>query len=115
MKSKPVDALAVVTDDLKSAAAHYQTWRSDGTEHILQKYDETVSWIAWNPDLFPRKYGKVQRAILKHSYYIIYFIQERHRSVVLAVLDGRRRPSSIKRIVSARGKVRSSNQAGRDF
>jgi hypothetical protein len=56
VKSKPVEALSVVAGDLKSAAQHYQSWRLDGEEHILQKYDETVSWIAWNPGLFPRKF-----------------------------------------------------------
>jgi len=104
VKSKPVDALTVVADDLKRAAAHYQSWRSDGAEHILQKYDETVSWIAWNPGLFPRKFGNVQKAILKHLYYIVYFIQESKRSLVLAVLDGRRSPDEIRGIVSIRRK-----------
>jgi len=104
VKSKPVDALSVVAGDLKSAAQHYQSWRSDGEEHILQKYDETVRWIAWNPGLFPRKFGSVQTAILKQSYYIVYFIQETKRSLVLAVLDGRRSPAEIREIVSIRRK-----------
>ena len=104
MNSKPVDALTVVTEDLKNAAAQYQSWRSDGAEHILKKYDETVSWIAWNPGLFPRKFGSVQKAILKQSYYIVYFIQESKRSLVLAVLDGRRSPAEIREIVSTRRK-----------
>ena len=102
MNSKPVDALTVVVEDLQHAAAHYQSWRSDGAKHILQKYDETIGWIAWNPDLFPRKFGSIQKAILKQSYYIVYFIQERKRSLVLAVLDGRRSPSEIRTIVSIR-------------
>ena len=65
MRIKPVDALPEVAGDLATAAAHYQSWRTDGQEHILQKYDETVSWIAWNPDQFPRcRFGCVRRAIL---------------------------------------------------
>ena len=103
MKSKPVDALSVVADDLAQAAAHYQSWRSDGAEHLLAKYEETVSWIAWNPELFPRAYGRVQRAILKESYYLVYFIQEPNRSLVLAVLDGRRSPRELRQIVKIRG------------
>ena len=106
MNSKPVDALAVVVEDLKTAAAHYQSWRSDGAEHIVGKYDETIGWIAWNPDLFPRKFGKIQKAILKQSYYIVYFIQESKRTVILAVLDGRRHPTEIRAIVSTRKKIR---------
>ena len=72
MKSKPVFALPHVEADLESAIEHYCSWRSDGRNHILQKYEETISWIEWNPDGFPKKHGNVQRAILKHSYYIVY-------------------------------------------
>ena len=44
----------------------------------------------------------VQRAILKRSYYIVYFLQEIDRSIVLAVLDGRRDPSEIRKVVERR-------------
>jgi len=81
---------------------HYSSWRSDGEAHVLQKYDETISWIEWNPDSFPKKYGPVRRAILKHSYYIVYFLVEADRSLVLAVLDGRRDPVEIRSLVAGR-------------
>lgn len=102
MNSKPVAALPEVAADLLAAARHYQSWRSDGKRHILGKYDETVGWIAWNPDLFPKVIGRVQRAILKNSYYVVYFMQEADRSLVLAVLDGRRSPLEIGRILKGR-------------
>lgn len=102
MNSKPVFALREVEFDLAAAIAHYQSWRSDGKAHVLRIYNETISWIEWNPDLFPRKLGRVQRAILKRSYYIVYFIQEPSRTIVLAVLDGRRKPSEIRAIVRTR-------------
>ncbi len=104
MNSKPVVALPEVAADLLAAATHYQSWRSDGKRHILSKYDETVDWIAWNPDLFSRKIGRIQRAILKQSYYVVYFIQETEFSLVLAVLDGRRSPREVRRIVTGRRK-----------
>jgi hypothetical protein len=47
----------------------------------LGKYNETVSWVAWNPDLFPVVFGTVQRAIIKQSYYLVYFIQESERTL----------------------------------
>lgn len=77
MNSKPVFALEEVESDLKSVIAHYHTWRTDEREHVLGRYDETVSWIEWNPDLFPKKFGRIQRAILKRSYFIVYFLQEK--------------------------------------
>lgn len=82
--------------------AHYASWRSDGAEHIRQKYEETVSWIAWNSEAFPKKYGAVRRAILKRSYYVIYFVVEVDRSLVVAVLDGRRSPQDIRGLLKGR-------------
>jgi len=102
VNSKPVFALVEVESDLQSATAHYEGWRSDGKAHLLALYDETIRWIEWNPDLFPKKFGRVQRAILKRSYYIVYFIQEPETTVVLAVLDGRRKPSEIRAKVRTR-------------
>lgn len=104
MKSKPVFELPEVEADLEGAIGHYCSWRADGRGHILQKYEETISWIEWNPDGFPKKHGNVQRAILKQSYYIVYFIQEECRTLVLAVLDGRRDPRAIRKIVRSRGR-----------
>ena len=65
MNSKPVFALEEVENDLNCAISHYLTWRSDGKERVLRLYDETIRWIEWNPDRFPRKFGRILRAILK--------------------------------------------------
>jgi hypothetical protein len=54
VNSKPVFALDEVEADLKSAIAHYEGWRLDGKGHVLALYDETIRWIEWNPDLFPK-------------------------------------------------------------
>lgn len=102
MRSFPVFALPEVEGDLREAMVHYSSWRSDGAEHIRQKYDETISWIAWNPEAFPRKHGLIRRAILKQSYYIVYFFEEGERTIVVAVLDGRRDPSEIRRVLRER-------------
>jgi hypothetical protein len=102
VNSKPVFALAEVESDLKGAIAHYLAWRSDGREHVLGLYQETISWIEWNPDLFPKKLGRIQRAILKRSFYIVYFVQEAGRTLVIAVLDGRRKPVEIRQILDER-------------
>ncbi len=102
MNSKPVFALPEVAEDLRAGKSHYASWRSDGAEHFLGKFLETVDCIGRTPDAFPCKYGPVQRALLAHSFYVAYFIQEPDRSVVLAVLDGRRSPSSIRAILGER-------------
>jgi len=102
VNSKPVVALETVAADLKAAVVHYESWRYDGREHVLRSYEETVRWIAWNPDLFRKQFGVVRRAILKGSYYIVYFVQEPERSVIVAVLDGRREPAEIRRMLRSR-------------
>ena len=102
MNSKPVEALPEVAEDLEKAIAHYESWRSDGRRTLLDKYDETIAWIAWTPDLFPAKIGRVQRAIIKRSYFIVYFLQEKTRTLVLAVLDGRDAPYRRQRLLSLR-------------
>jgi plasmid stabilization system protein ParE len=104
VKNLPVVSLPEVETDLRAAMAHYASWRSDGAEHVRQKYDETAGWIGWNPEAFPKKHGAVRRALLKQSYYIVYFIEERDHIVVLAVLDGRRDPEKIRRVLSRRKK-----------
>lgn len=43
MKSKPVFELPEVEADLERAIQHYCSWRSDGRDHILQKYEETTN------------------------------------------------------------------------
>lgn len=108
MNSKPVEALPEVEQDLENAIAHYLTWRSDGRAHVLDKYDETVGWIEWNPDLFPCKIGPVQRAIIKRTYFAVYFIQEDARTLVLAVLDGRDQPERRQKLLRIRRKGATS-------
>ena len=104
MSAKPVEALEIVQADLEYARSFYESWKPGGGEKILQKYFEAVEWIEWNPDLFPRKFGVIQRVILKRSYFVAYFFQEEKRSIVVAVLDGRRNPRIIRKLVAARRK-----------
>jgi plasmid stabilization system protein ParE len=104
VKNVPVFALPEVERDLRAAMLHYSSWRSDGAEHIRVKYDETVAGIGRNPDAFPKKHGDVRRALLKRSYYVVYFVEEPDRSVVVAVLDARRDPQEIRDIVEERKK-----------
>lgn len=111
MNSKPVEALPEVEEDLEKAIAHYLTWRSDGRVHLLDRYDETVGWIEWNPDLFPFKIGRVQRAIIKQTYFAVYFIQEKARTLVLAVLDGREQPERRQKLLRVRRKGTTSRSS----
>ena len=102
MSAKPVEALEAVQADLEYARAFYESWKPGGGEEILRKYFDAVEWIEWNPDLFPRKFGDLQRVILRRSYFVVYFFQEEARSIIVAVLDGRRNPPVIRKLIAAR-------------
>ena len=104
MSAKRVEALEVVQADLEYVRSFYESWKPGGGEEILRKYFEAVEWIEWNPDLFQRKFGAIQRVILKRSYFVVYLFQEPERSVVVAVLDGRRNPRAIRNLITARKK-----------
>jgi hypothetical protein len=102
VSAKPVEALEVVQADLEYARSFYESWKPGGGQEILRKYFECVEWIEWNPDLFPRKFGVIQRVILKRSYFVVYFFQEPERSIVVAVLDGRQNPRTIRKLLVGR-------------
>ena len=73
MKSQPVEFLEFVEPDLRYARAFYDSWRSAGGDWFQDKFRETVSWIEWNPKLFPRKYRLFRRAIIRRSYFGVFF------------------------------------------
>jgi len=102
VSAKRVEALEVVQADLEYARSFYESWKPGGGDEILQKYFDALEWIEWNPDLFPRKFGVIQRVLLKRSYFVVYFFQEPDRSVVVAVLDARRNPRIIRKMVHRR-------------
>ena len=68
MSGKPVEALEAVQADLEYARSFYESWKPGGGKEILQKYFDAVEWIEWNPDLFPRKFGLIQRVILRQLF-----------------------------------------------
>jgi len=102
VSAKRVEALEAVQADLEYAKSFYESWKPGGGNEILQKYFDALEWIEWNPDLFPRKFGIIQRVLLKRSYFVVYFFQESDRSVVVAVIDARRNPRIIRKMVNRR-------------
>ncbi len=106
MKSVPIATLPEVETDLRAAIAHYETWRTDGRRHVLAKYEETVGTISKNPEAFPLRYGEVRRVMLERSYYLVYFVLEVDRALIVAVLDGRRDPGVIRRLLERRRRAK---------
>ena len=74
MKSLPVEFLEFVEEDLRHARAFYDSWQFEGAEKFQQKFRETISWIGWNPEMFPKRYKLFRRAIIRRSYFAIFYV-----------------------------------------
>jgi hypothetical protein len=72
VRSQPVEFLAPVEHDLSYARDFYESWKSRGAEDFMERFLESVAWIEWNPEMFPRKYRLFRRAIIRKSYFGIY-------------------------------------------
>ncbi|MBI4661560.1 MAG: hypothetical protein HY735_22285 [Verrucomicrobia bacterium] len=102
MKSQPVEFLEVVERDLRYARAFYESWQFQGAEKFQAKFRDAVAWIEWNPELFPRKYKRFRRAIIRRTYFGLYYVIEPGVTVVVAVLDLRRDPRAIRQLLNVR-------------
>jgi hypothetical protein len=83
MRSQRVEALEEVADDLRSAKEFYASWRSDGAAYFHQQFEDTIAWIAWNPELFRRKYRFFRRAIIRNTYFGIFYAIEREVTTIV--------------------------------
>lgn len=108
MRSQPVEFLAPIEGDLRYAYGYYDSWQIDGSLGFRERFHETVSWIGWNPEMFPRNHRFFRRAIIRRSYFGVFFVMEPTVSMVVAVLDMRQDPSQIRRILTQRKEQKSS-------
>ena len=102
MRSQRVEALEAIEEDLRDATSYYDSWKSDGSAYFKKQFDETVAWIEWNPELFPRKYRFFRRAIVRNTYFAIFYAIEPDLTTLVAVVDMRRRPGAIKGLLTTR-------------
>ena len=102
MKSRPVEFLESVEGDLRHAYAYYDSWLTGGSDSFRERVMDTVTWISWNPEMFPKKYRFFRRAIVRRSYFGIYFVIEPEVATVVALLDMRQNPHMIRRLLTDR-------------
>lgn len=102
MKIQPVEFLEIVASDLRQAHDFYDSWQTNGTRMFQAKFRDAVAWIEWNPELFPKKYKRFRRAIIRKTYFGIYYVIEPGVTVVVAVLDLRRDPKAIRQMLNRR-------------
>jgi hypothetical protein len=102
VRTQPVEFLESVELDLRQAHAFYDSWQADGAQKFQAKFREAIAWIEWNPELFPQKYKCFRRAIIRRTYFGIYYVIEPGVTVVVAVLDLRRDPRAIRQLMNRR-------------
>jgi len=102
VKCQPVEFLDFVEDDLRHAHAFYDSWQHEGARRFQERFRETIDWIEWNAELFPRKYRFYRRAIIRRSHFAAFYAIEPKVTTVVAVLDMRRDPRTIRRLLKTR-------------
>jgi plasmid stabilization system protein ParE len=102
MRSLRVEFLEFVEKDLRGARAFYDSWQFEGAERFHEKFLETIFWISWNPEMFPRRHKHFRRAIIRKSYFAIFYVIEPDVVTVVAVLDMRRDPRRIQSTLFSR-------------
>lgn len=106
MRNQPVEFLEVVESDLRYAYDYYDSWQSDGSAQFHARFRETVKWIEWNPEMFPKRHRFFRRAVVRRSYFGVFFAIEPDVTTVVAILDMRQNPEVIRRLLHLRRKSR---------
>jgi len=106
VRTRPVEFLEFVETDLRHAHAFYESWQFEGSQKFQIKFRETIAWIEWNPELFPRKYKYFRRAIVRRTYFGVFYVIEPDVTVVVAVLDLRRNPAAVQKMLRVRAEKR---------
>jgi hypothetical protein len=102
VKSRPVEALEIVEEDMAYAMTYYSSWRADGAAYFKNQFDEAVKWIEWNPELFPKRFRFFRRAVIRNTYFGIFYVIEPGVTTIVAVLDMRQRPKRLRNVIAGR-------------
>lgn len=102
VRSQLVEFLEIIEDDLRYACTYYDSWKTNGGEWFQERFREAISWIEWNPEMFPKKYRGFRRSIIRRTYFGVFFAMEPDVTTVVAVLDLRQDPKEIRRALRDR-------------
>ena len=106
MKGQPVEFLEWVAHDLASAMDFYDSWLINGADRFFARFQETVVRIEWNPEQYPKKHRFFHRAIIRRTYFGVYFAIEPGITTVVAVLDLRQDPRGLRALLKLRASKR---------
>jgi toxin ParE1/3/4 len=78
--------------DLSDAVAYYDQQRPGLGDEFLDRVRETLRTIRRNPFLSAKSYEEIRQSMVRHSPYVVSYLVEGDRIVVLAISHGRRDP-----------------------
>jgi plasmid stabilization system protein ParE len=102
VKTVPVVALADVVDDVQAAYDYFESRVLGAGERFLERYFAATDEVGLNPEAFAVKFDDCRRALIRRSNLAIYYFVEPQRAVIVAVIDARRHPRLIRRLVRGR-------------
>jgi ketosteroid isomerase-like protein len=102
VKSRTVEFLEPVEQDVRYGLDFYDSWKTGGADEFFDRFREVVAWVEWNPEQFPKKHRLFRRAIIRRTYFAVYFVIEPTVTTVVAVLDMRQDPRVIRAQLKAR-------------
>jgi plasmid stabilization system protein ParE len=80
--------------DVDAAYEWYERQQTGLGDQFLRSLGTTVDRIRVNPELYPRVRGVIRRAVLRRFPYLLFYIVEPERIVVIACLHASRDPET---------------------
>lgn len=102
MKRVPVVALEPVRDDVQAIYDYFDERVAGTGDEFLARYFSTTDRIASNAESFAVQFDDYRRALVPKSNIATYYFVEKNRAVIVAVIDARRNPRLIRRLVRSR-------------
>lgn len=82
--------------DLTQAYHWYERQSKGLGAALLLSVDAILAEIQRNPELYPKKYKSVRRALLRRFPYGVFYIVKRETIAVLAIFHARRNPDELR-------------------
>jgi plasmid stabilization system protein ParE len=86
----------VAEQEFDDSIAWYEREREGLGQEFRAAIEKYFQRIAANPDWFPKVRGEVRRAVVRRFPFVIHFLIEKERIVILSVFHTSREPEQLK-------------------
>jgi plasmid stabilization system protein ParE len=91
----PVVFRPIAKEEMNESIEWYETQRTGLGSEFASEVETFLARMARSPEQFGRIRGPIRRAVLRRFPFIIHFLDEPNRIVVLAVFHGKRNPKRL--------------------